>query len=150
MIKIYIVWDSFKHFQTPIDEYLKRFWKKVKIIKIKPSKSWTKEQIIEKDTKNLNKILQKSQDFNVLLSLNWTQFSSEEIAYKIISKNLNLWKPISFFIWWAFWLDEEKLVNVDLKISLWKITLPHWLALLILLEQIYRSFQILEGKDYHY
>jgi len=150
MIKIYIIWDSFKHFQIPIDEYLKRFWKKVKIIKIKPSKSWTKGQIIEKDTENLNKILQKSQDFNALLSLNWNQFTSEEIAHKIISKNLNFWKPISFFIWWAFWLDEKKLVNINLKISLWKITLPHWLALLVLLEQIYRSFQILENRDYHY
>ena len=69
MIKIYIIADSFKHFQSAIDEYTKRLGKKLEIIKIKPSKNGAPSQIIEKDTQNIKKYLDKSDSFNILLSL---------------------------------------------------------------------------------
>jgi len=150
MIKIYIIADSFKHFQSAIDEYTKRLGKKLEIIKIKPSKNGTPSQIIEKDTQNIKKYLDKSNSFNILLSLEWKQLTSEDFANKVISKAFNQWEKISFFIWWAFGLDEKQLINVNLKLKLSELTLPHALALLVLTEQIYRSFQILENKKYHY
>ena len=150
MIKIYIVWDSFKHFESAIKEYEKRLWKQISIIKVKPSKKWTTAQIIEKDTENINKLLNKEKNsYNILLSLNGKELDSLELA-KLIKSKINHWININFIIWWAFWLKEENLKNIHFKLKLWKITLPHALALLVLIEQIYRSFQINQNKNYHY
>jgi len=150
MIKIYIIWDSFKHFENAIKEYEKRLSKEIKIFKIKPHKNWNREQIIEKDTEKINKLLQKEKNsYNILLSLQGKELDSLEFA-NLLKDKLDKWININFIIWWAFWLNEEKLENIHFKIKLWKITLPHWLALLVLIEQIYRSFQINKNRNYHY
>lgn len=56
-----------------------------------------------------------------------------------------------FVIGWPYGLDEGKINDfVDTKISLGSLTLPHGLAKLVLLEQIYRIETIQSGKKYHY
>ena len=150
MFKIYIVWDSFKHFDSAIKEYEKRLGKNLQIIKIKPTKNWTPQQIIEKDTQKIVKLLEKEKNsYNILLSLKWKELDSLEFA-KLLKINFDKGININFIIWWAFGLDESKLKNIDYKFKLGKITLPHGLALLVLLEQIYRSFQINQNRNYHY
>jgi len=149
MIKIYIIADSFKQFEQPIKEYTKRLWKKLEIIKIKPSKNWTQKQIIQKEAQNIAKYI-KPENFNILLSLQWKSISSEAFATKIISKSYHQWQTLCFFIWWAFGLDEALLKNINYKLKLSEFTLPHSLALTVIIEQIYRSFQILSNKSYHY
>jgi 23S rRNA (pseudouridine1915-N3)-methyltransferase len=58
---------------------------------------------------------------------------------------------IVFVIGWPYGLDESQLTHIiQTKIAFWKITLPHWLAKLTLVEQIYRSETIKSGKSYHY
>ncbi len=150
MITIIYISDSSKHFQSAIDEYKKRFWKLVILQQIKPSKKGSKEQIIQEDTQNINKILEKKKDnFNIMMSLSWKQLDT--IWFKdLIQKNHNIWKNINFVIWWAFGLDEDKLKNIDYKLNLSKLTFPHGLALLVLMEQIYRAFQIMNWRNYHY
>ena len=150
MIKIIYISDSNKHFQIAIDEYIKRFWKTIILERVKPTKNWTIQQIIKKDTENINKFLSKQKNsFNILLSLNWQWLNT--IQFKnLIQQKINRWENINFIIWWAFWLNENKIENIHYKLSLSKLTFPHWLALLILLEQIYRSFQIIQEKKYHY
>jgi len=150
MIKIIYISDSSKHFQTAIDEYKKRFWKLVVLQQVKPSKKGSSNQIIQEDTQNINKILQKyKNDFNIMMSLFGKQLDT--IWFKdLIQENYDKWKNINFVIWWAFWLDEDKLENIDFKLNLSKLTFPHGLALLVLMEQIYRSFQIINWRNYHY
>jgi 23S rRNA (pseudouridine1915-N3)-methyltransferase len=60
-------------------------------------------------------------------------------------------EKILFIIGWPYGLDETKISDhIDSKLSLWSLTMPHWLAKLVLLEQIYRIETIQSGKKYHY
>jgi 23S rRNA (pseudouridine1915-N3)-methyltransferase len=81
----------------------------------------------------------------ILLSKSGEQYSTEELG-----KFLWYEKTV-FIIWWPYGLDEDSLLKIGVKrISFGKITLPHWLAKLTLLEQIYRIETIESGKKYHY
>lgn len=139
--------DSDKHWAESINEYIKRLWKEVFLENLKPIKKWTQTQIIEKETDLiLDKLENKYKNWNkVLLSKSGEQYSTE-----------NLWKFLwhkktIFIIGWPYWLNEDRLLEIWVKrISFGKITLPHGLAKLILLEQIYRIWAIISWKKYHY
>jgi len=149
MIKIYIFVDSYKIYEKAIIEYEKRLWKNIEIIKVKPFKNSNPDLVIQKETEILEKILQKEKSFKIILSPNWKQFATMEFYKFIEEKKQNFWK-ISFFIGWANWLNYKKLKQYsDLELSLSKFTFPHSLALLILIEQIYRLFMINKGTLYH-
>lgn len=79
------------------------------------------------------------------MSKDWEQISTEKL-HKFCRNKKTL-----FIIWWPYWLNEDLLEKLWVKkIAFGKITLPHWLAKLILLEQIYRIWTIETGKKYHY
>lgn len=144
-ITIINVSDNDKHFKQAIEEYLKRLGKDVKIIDIKPEKNWSIQQIKRSETEKIIKHIDKNNDYKIVLSIDGHLFNSIDISKTIENKN-----NITFIIWWPYWLDEELLKNIDSKWSFWKITLPHWLAKLTLLEQIFRAKTIIENKNYHY
>ncbi len=147
MFVILNISDSDKHWDMGIKEYTKRLGKDLNIEDIKPVKNGTQEQIIEKETALiLEKLEKKYKDRSkVLLSKSWEQYSTEELGKF-------LWyKKTVFIIWWPYGLDEDSLLKIGVKrISFGKITLPHWLAKLTLLEQIYRIGTIESWKKYHY
>ena len=147
MFVILNISDSDKHWNEWVQEYVKRLGKTVNIENIKPIKNWTQPQIIEKETDMVLEVLEKKyKDWNkVLLSKEWVEYSTEELLKF-------LWKEKTvFIIWWPYWLNEKRLMGFGIKrISFGKITLPHWLAKLVLLEQIYRIWTIESGKKYHY
>ena len=139
--------DSDKHWANAIWEYTKRLWKSVILENLKPCKNGTRQQIIEKETwEILEKLNKKYKDWDyVLMSKDGDLVSTEKLLD--ICKNKN----IVFIIWWPYGLDEDELVKIwAKKVAFWKITLPHWLAKLTLLEQIYRIWTIETGKSYHY
>ncbi len=146
MTKIYIPADSFKHFEIPIAEYQKRLWKSCKIIKVKPVKNWN---IIEKETEEIIKRLEKENWYKIVLNPKWESFSTEKLSELIENKKQNH-PNIIFLIWWANGLDYEKLKpHIDLELNLWELTMPHALALLVILEQIYRLEMIKKWSNYH-
>ena len=149
MIQVIYISDSNKHFDSAIQEYLKRLTWKVKLVKLKPTKWWETKIIIDKDTQTINNFLKKQNGFNILLSLDWKQFDSLSFA-KFLGKKMDYWENINFIIWGAFWLDETKLEKIDYKIKLSDFTFPHSLALLLILEQVYRALQIIWWRKYHY
>ncbi len=145
-IKIICISDNDKHWQTWIDEYTKRLGKYLEIINIKPHKNWTTEQIIEKDTQNIIKKIQQLNHYKILLDKHWIATSSENLA-KIIKQNFE----VVFIIWWHLGLQKYLIKeHIDAQISFGQITMPHWLAKLVLLEQIYRAWSINTWKKYHY
>lgn len=77
------------------------------------------------------------------------QLSSPELSEKISSAGLNGFSTITFIIGSSFGLDPEIKATGTLKLSMSKMTFPHQLARVMLLEQIYRAFQIAEGGKYH-
>jgi 23S rRNA (pseudouridine1915-N3)-methyltransferase len=148
MIKIYIFADSYKIYEKAIWEYEKRLWKYFKIEKLKPFKNTNSTLVIEKETEILKNFLEKEKSFKIILSIEWKKFNTDNFYKYIEEKKQNVWN-ISFFVWWANWLDYKKLYNYsDLQLSLSDFTLPHSLALLILVEQIYRLSMIKKGTSY--
>lgn len=140
--------DGDKHFESAIKEYLKRLWNTVVVENVKPSKNWTPKQIIQKDTEKIIEILEKkySESFKVLLTKDWEKIDTMDMCKIWKWYNVNV-----FIIWGPYWFDEEILTKkVNKCISFGNITMPHWLAKLVLLEQIFRVDCIEKNKSYHY
>jgi len=149
MIKIYIFADSYKIYEKAILEYEKRLWRDLKIEKLKPFKNTNSDLVIEKETEILKKLLEKTKWYKIILSPEWKKFNTDKFYNFIEDKKQNFW-DINFFIGWANWLDYKKLKNYsNLELSLSDFTLPHSLALLVLVEQIYRLSMIKKGTSYN-
>ena len=149
MIKIYIFADSYKHFEAPIKEYEKRLWKDLKITKLKPSKKKEDFLVIKEETDIVLDKLTSEKWYKIVLSPSWKVFSTDQIlsSVKYIKMNHSV---ASIFIWWAFGFDYERLKwKIDLELALWTLTMPHSLALLVILEQIYRAGMIEKWTSYH-
>ena len=148
MIKIYIFADSYKIYEKAILEYEKRLWKDIKIEKLKPFKNSNSDLVIKKETEILKKILEKDKAFKIIMSPEWKKFNTQNFYEYIENNKQNFW-DINFYIGWANWLDYKSLKNYsNLELSLSDFTLPHSLALLVLIEQIYRLSMIKKGTSY--
>ncbi len=149
MIKIYIFADSHKHFTDAISEYKKRLRNTAEIIELKPVKKWTPEQIIRSESELLRAKLQKERGYKIILSPCGKNISTDEL-WNIIEHQKNTGNTITFIIGGANGLDYSLLKNsIDFELSLGEMILPHSLALMILLEQIYRCAEIQRGSGYH-
>lgn len=87
--------------------------------------------------------------FIVPMCIEGKQLSSTELSETIVSAGVNGASTVTFIIGSSFGLDPEIKQLGNLKLSMSKMTFPHQLARVMLLEQIYRSFQIAEGGKYH-
>lgn len=148
MIKI-ICLGSIKesYLKDAIEEYKKRLSKytKLEIIELKDEKDTSNPLKKEKDSilKHIN-----DKDNLIILDIKGKQLTSEEFA-SFINNELTTQSNITFVIGSSNGLDEEikKLTNKKISFSL--LTFPHQLFRVILLEQIYRSFKILNNETYH-
>lgn len=77
------------------------------------------------------------------------QLSSPELSEKITGAGVSGQSTVTFIIGSSFGLDPEIKDMGAIKLSMSKMTFPHQLARVMLLEQIYRAFQIAEGGKYH-
>jgi len=148
MYKIILISDSNKHFDSAINEYEKRLWSKLEIIKIKPAKNWSLEQIIEKETNLLISKLDNIKWFKIVLNPVWSSLDTKKL-YDFIENKKHVYSNIIFIIWWANWLDYNLLKShVDFSLNLWNMTMPHSLAFLVIIEQIYRLEMIKKWTNY--
>ena len=138
------------------EEYLKRLsaFAKVEIAELEPVRLSDNPQNaeIEKalDTE-ATQILKKldPNDYVVAMCIEGSQMSSEELSEKL-SSLINLGSgSFVFIIGSSFGLSKEVKKRADLKISFSKMTFPHQLFRIMLLEQIYRAFKIKQGSNYH-
>ncbi len=136
-----------KYLQDAITEYTKRLSKytKLEIIELKDEKDTANPLRKEKD-----KILKHINDKDniVVLDSKGKQLTSEEFS-DFINTELTNNSNITFIIGSSTGLDEEIKGLTNKKISFSKLTFPHQLFRVILLEQIYRSFKILNNESYH-
>lgn len=77
------------------------------------------------------------------------QLTSTELSDTIVSAGVNGASTVTFIIGSSYGLDPEIKQLGSIRLSMSKMTFPHQLARVMLLEQIYRSFQIAEGGKYH-
>ncbi len=105
-------------------------------------------QVKQKEAERLLKRV-KEGSYIVLLDLAGEQVSSEGFASKLENIMTAGSSHITFIIGGSLGLDQSLINRADYRISLSKMTFPHQLARLILLEQIYRAFKINKNETYH-
>ncbi|MDO5329320.1 MAG: 23S rRNA (pseudouridine(1915)-N(3))-methyltransferase RlmH [Coriobacteriia bacterium] len=128
-----------------------KFWVEAAKEYTKRLSAYCKLETIEvpDDDSKLISIVDKLSGYKISLCIEAKEFSSEAIAKKISSITLNGQSHIVFIIGGSTGLPEDIKRSSDFKLSFGKITLPHNLARVVLLEQIYRSFKIINGETYH-
>lgn len=145
-----------KYLSQGVDEYVKRLSRycNLEIIELADEQtpdnaSDALEKIIKK--KEGERILKamKEDSYCIALAIDGTMLSSEELAGKIDSLGLNGNSHISFIIGGSLGLSEDVLKRADYKLSFSKMTFPHQLMRMILLEQIYRAYRIISNQPYH-
>jgi 23S rRNA (pseudouridine1915-N3)-methyltransferase len=146
-VQIIYVGKLSENFQAIARHYQKMILRPIKLLEISYSQKLPSQQIKQFEAKLISKyFLPKS--YKVALDVRGHSFSSDEFA-KLLNDNLLYSKIIEFIIGGAFGLDESILDQVNIKLSLSKMTMPHQMAQIILLEQIYRAQTILANHPYH-
>lgn len=87
--------------------------------------------------------------YKIALCVEGKQLSSEELAEKIEKLPIDGYSEVAFIIGGSNGLDEEIKSACSLRLSFSKMTFPHQLMRVILAEQIYRAFTIINGGKYH-
>lgn len=85
----------------------------------------------------------------VPLCIEGKQYDSVELSEKLDGIALSGFSSICFIIGGSYGLSDTVKQKADLKLSMSKMTFPHQLARVMLLEQIYRAFKISQGGTYH-
>lgn len=135
-----------KYFKDAIKEYQKRISKysKLEIIELSDY-NYDKEKTICEEGKNiLSKISEK--DYVVTLEISGNKLDSIELS-KFIDSNIS--KNIVFVIGGSYGLSRDVIKRSNYKLSFSNLTFPHQLFRVILLEQMYRSFKIINNESYH-
>ncbi|MBG9446276.1 23S rRNA (pseudouridine(1915)-N(3))-methyltransferase RlmH [Cytobacillus firmus] len=145
-----------KYLKQGIDEYLKRLsaYAKMDIIEVPDEKApeeLSETEMIQVKQKEGERILAKIHpDAHVIaLAIEGKMKSSEELADTLDKLATYGKSKIAFVIGGSLGLSQEVLQRADEKLSFSKMTFPHQLMKLILLEQIYRAFRINRGEPYH-
>lgn len=133
-----------------IDEYLKRLngYQKIEIVELKEGNNIDITKTIKTEGEDiLSKI--NSDDFVITLEIEGKMISSVKLAEKI--QNLLTYgkTKIDFIIGGSWGLSDEVKKRSNYALSFSKFTFPHQLMRLVLIEQIYRAFTIINNKEYH-
>ena len=145
-----------KYLRDAIAEYSKRLSRycKLEIIEVADEKtpdhaSDVVENIIrDKEAERIMKYV-KEDAYVITLEINGKLLSSEELSAKINQLGIQGTSHITLIIGGSIGLGKEVLARSDYALSFSKMTFPHQLMRVILLEQIYRSYRIINGEPYH-
>ena len=132
-----------------IDEYKKRISKyhNIEIYELQDEGLRDKQTTIKKEKEKILKII-NPKDYLIALDINGKEMNSIQLAKKIdeiFISNSN----ITFIIGGSYGIDDSIKDLANLKLSFSKLTFPHQLFRIILLEQIYRAFKINNNEEYH-
>lgn len=147
MIKIICVGSiKEKFYRDAIGEYSKRISKytKLEIIELKDESTGN---ILEKEANSIKKYID-SKDYIITLEIDGNMLDSVTLSKKIEKTFLN-YSNITFIIGGSYGLSNEIKQMSNYKLSFSKQTFPHQLFRVMLLEQVYRSFKIINNETYH-
>ena len=138
-----------KYLNDAIDEYKKRLSKytKLDIVELPDSSYNEIDKVIKEEGKLILKHL-KETDNVIVLDINGQELSSVELTNKLCtleSHNSNM----TFIIGGSYGLSEKVKTRANYKLSFSKLTFPHQLFRVMLLEQIYRTYKIRNNENYH-
>lgn len=145
-----------KFYSQAIEEYSKRLSKYCKLEikeaadeKTPDSASDTVNRMIKKKEGDRLLSFIKDDSYVIALAIDGKMLDSVELSEKIDNLMLSGKSDIVFVIGGSLGLDKRVLDRADYKLSFSKMTFPHQLMRVILLEQIYRSFRIMKNEPYH-
>lgn len=145
-----------KYLKDAIAEYSKRLSKycKLEIVEVADEKSPDNASEVVEDSirsKEAERILKyvKEDAYIITLEIGGKQLSSEELADKIDKLGVQGTSHIIFIIGGSIGLGKEVLEKSNFALSFSKMTFPHQLMRVILLEQVYRSYRIISHEPYH-
>ncbi|MGL5124022.1 MAG: 23S rRNA (pseudouridine(1915)-N(3))-methyltransferase RlmH [Fusobacteriaceae bacterium] len=141
-----------KYINDGINEYLKRMtlFAKVKIIELREEGNDENRILsIKKEAQEIIKTLEKNKGYSILLDIEGRNYTSEDMAKEIEKIGVNGSSTINFIIGGSYGVTEEIREFVEKRLSFSKMTFPHQLMRLILIEQIYRWFGIIGNNKYH-
>jgi len=145
-----------KYLKSAIDEYTKRLSRycKLNIVELgdekTPDNASEKEELMIKE-KEGEAILKSIKDnmFVIALELKGSMISSEELSNYIKDLGIKGESNIAFVIGGSLGLSKAVLERANYKLCFSKMTFPHQLFRVMLLEQVYRGFRIISGEPYH-
>lgn len=136
-------------------EYLKRLkpYHKIEVIEVKDSPIPDKlndklsQQILEEEgARVLEKI---KQEYVIVLDLHGKQISSEQFATNISNVFTNINSNITFVIGGSLGISNAIIERSNFRLNISRFTFTHQMCRILILEQIYRSFKILNNEKYH-
>lgn len=145
-----------KYLKEAISEYSKRLSRycRLEIIEVSDEKTpeqasqTVEEQIREKEGERLLKQIRDDM-YVITLEIQGKMLSSEELAAKMEDLGIQGKSHIAFVIGGSIGLGREVVKRSDYALSFSKMTFPHQLMRVILLEQVYRAYRIINGEPYH-
>ena len=145
-----------KYLRDAIHEYSKRLSRycKLEMIEVADEKTpdqaseTVEEQIRDKEGERILKYIRDDM-YVITLEIGGKMVSSEELADKINMLGIRGQSSVAFVIGGSIGLGREVLKRSDYALSFSKMTFPHQLMRVILLEQVYRSYRIINGEPYH-
>jgi 23S rRNA (pseudouridine1915-N3)-methyltransferase len=145
-----------KFYRDAIDEFSKRLSRYCKMEILEVADEKTQEQaseveirlVKEKEGERLLKNI-KEDAYVITLCIDGKQLDSEELSAKMEKLGVQGVSHIYFVIGGSLGLADEVIKRADFKLSFSKMTFPHQLMRVILLEQIYRGYRIMNNEPYH-
>ncbi len=145
-----------KYLNDGIKEYTKRLSRYCSLNIIEVDDEKAPENLSERDMEIIKdeegeRILSKvqSNSYIIPLVIEGKNISSEDMAEKMSNLMVDGYSHLTFVIGGSLGLSDEVIKRSNFKLSFSKMTFPHQLMRLILLEQIYRSFRIIRNEPYH-
>ncbi|WP_295211483.1 23S rRNA (pseudouridine(1915)-N(3))-methyltransferase RlmH [Ruminococcus sp.] len=146
-----------KYWRDAAAEYSKRLgaFCKLDIVELNESRlsddpsEKEKSAALEAEAKMMKNYLDTKGAFNIAMCIEGKQLSSEKLSQKLSDCGLNGFSTVNFIIGSSFGIAPEVKSRAHMKLSMSEMTFPHQLARIMLLEQIYRAFQISANTKYH-
>ncbi|HGK3031278.1 TPA: 23S rRNA (pseudouridine(1915)-N(3))-methyltransferase RlmH [Streptococcus pneumoniae] len=141
-----------KYLKDGIAEYSKRISRFAKFEMIELSDEKTPDKASESENqKEGQRILSKiaDRDFVIVLAIEGKTFFSEEFSKQLEETSIKGFSTLTFIIGGSLGLSSSVKNRANLSVSFGRLTLPHQLMRLVLVEQIYRAFTIQQGFPYH-
>ena len=155
-IKVYCIGKiKEQYLKDGINEYIKRIspYSNIEIVEVNDSKvkdNPNQADIDKAKNEEGDRVLKLiKNDYLIGLDMNKQEFTSEEFATFLNKKMVEGGSSISFVIGGSYGLSDALKKRCNTSISLSKLTFLHQMTRLILLEQIYRAFKILNNETYH-
>ena len=145
-----------KYLKDGIAEYSKRISRFAAVEMIELADEKTPARASESENEKIldlegNRILSKigDREFVVVLAIEGKTLSSEEFSKQLEQASINGYSTLTFVIGGSLGLSPQVKNRANLSLSFGRLTLPHQLMRLVLVEQIYRAFTIQQGSPYH-